>query len=64
MKIQGAIIKEQGATFAIVVVKKHVVDNKISANDAISNFSSFSLSRTSTRSCRAKPPRTIHLLRS
>ena len=39
MKIQGAKIKEQGVTFAIVVVKKHVVDNKFSADEAISNFS-------------------------
>ena len=28
MKIQGAVIKEQGVTFAIVVVKKRVIDNK------------------------------------
>lgn len=39
MKIQGAVIKEQGVTFAIVVVKKRVIDNKPSANEAISNFS-------------------------
>ena len=39
MKIQGAVIKEQGITFAIVIVKKRVVDNKISADEAISNFS-------------------------
>ena len=40
MKLQGAVIKEQGVTFAIVVVKKHVIDNKFSADEAISNFSS------------------------
>ena len=39
MTIQGAVIEEQGVTFAIVVVKKHVVDNKFSADEAISNFS-------------------------
>lgn len=39
MKIQGAVIKEQGVTFAIVVVKKHIVDNNFSADEAISNFS-------------------------
>ena len=39
MKIQGAVIKEQGVTFAIVVVKKRVVDNRISADEAISDFS-------------------------
>ncbi len=27
MKFQGAVIKEQGVTFAIVIVKKHVVDS-------------------------------------
>ena len=39
MRIQSAVIKEQGVTFAIVVVKKHVVDNRYSADEAISNFS-------------------------
>lgn len=39
MKIQGAVIEEQGVTFALVVVKKYVVDNKLSADEAISNFS-------------------------
>ena len=32
MKFQGAVIKEQGVTFAIVVVKKSVLDNTIKAN--------------------------------
>lgn len=39
MKLQGAVLREQGITFAIVVVKKHVVDNSISAREAISSFS-------------------------
>ena len=39
MKIQGAVVTEQGVTFAIVVVKKHVVDNNFSADEAISDFS-------------------------
>ena len=39
MKIQGAVIKEQGVTFAIVVVKRHIIDNKTLANEAISDFS-------------------------
>ena len=39
MKIQGAVIEEQGVTFAIVVVKRHIVDNKFSADEAVSNFS-------------------------
>lgn len=27
MKIQGAVIREQGQTFAVVIVKKSVIDN-------------------------------------
>ena len=38
MHIQGAIIREQGQTFAVVVVKKHVIDNQSEARDAISAF--------------------------
>lgn len=38
MKFQGAVIKEQGVTFAIVIVKKSVLDNRISAREAIMNF--------------------------
>lgn len=39
MKIQGAVIKEQGLTFAIVVVKKHVLDSQSQSGDAINSFS-------------------------
>lgn len=39
MKVQGAVIKEQGLTFAIVVVKKHIVDSQTQSGDAISSFS-------------------------
>jgi len=39
MKVQGAVIKEQGITFAIVVVKKHIVDSQTQSNEAISSFS-------------------------
>ncbi len=35
MKLQGAIIKEQGIHFAIVVVKQHVVQNPSTANGMI-----------------------------
>jgi len=35
MKFQGAVIKEQGVTFAIVIVKKSVLDNRIEANRAV-----------------------------
>lgn len=41
MKVQGAVIKEQGITFAIVVVKKHVVDSTSQSEDAICAFSRF-----------------------
>ena len=38
MKFQGAVITEQGVTFAIVIVKKYVVDNKNKADQAIASF--------------------------
>lgn len=38
MKVQGAVIKEQGVTFAIVVVKKHVVDSTGQSEDAMVAF--------------------------
>jgi len=38
MKFQGAVIKEQGVKFAIVIVKKHVIDNKDEANRTIASF--------------------------
>ncbi len=38
MKFTGAVIKEQGVTFAVVVVKKPVIDNRIQANKAIQSF--------------------------
>lgn len=38
MRFQGAVIKEQGQTFAVVVVKSHVVQDRVSANDAIRAF--------------------------
>jgi len=40
MKFQGALIKEQGVTFAVVAVKKTVVDNRIEANRTIQSFQS------------------------
>lgn len=33
MQIEGAVIKEQGVTFAIVVVKPHVIQNTITADE-------------------------------
>lgn len=38
MTFQGAVIKEQGVTFAIVIVKKHVLDNRTEAATAIASF--------------------------
>ena len=35
MKIQGALIKEQGVTFAVVIVKKRVIDNNSEANQIV-----------------------------
>lgn len=38
MRIQGAVIREQGQIFAVVVVKSHVVQNSSEAADAIRSF--------------------------
>lgn len=38
MKVQGAVLKEQGVTFAIVVVKGHVLRNQASARQAAASF--------------------------
>jgi hypothetical protein len=38
MRVQGAVIREQGQTFAVVIVKPHVVQNRHEANSAISNL--------------------------
>jgi hypothetical protein len=39
MQFEGAVLREQGVTFAIVVVKRHVVDNRTEAQSAIRSFS-------------------------
>ncbi|MBL7723061.1 MAG: hypothetical protein JNK27_02885 [Chitinophagaceae bacterium] len=39
MQFEGAVIKEQGVTFAIVIVKPHVLNNSIQAQNARSSFS-------------------------
>lgn len=41
MRFQGAVIKEQGQTFAVVVVKKSVLDNSLNSNAAIQSFQRF-----------------------
>lgn len=38
MRFQGALIKEQGITFAIVIVKPHVVQHTPTAQDTIRAF--------------------------
>ncbi len=38
MRFQGAVIREQGISFAIVVVKQHVIDAASTAADAIASF--------------------------
>jgi hypothetical protein len=38
MKIQGAVIEEQGITFAIVIVKKQVLDRRNQAEGMIREF--------------------------
>ena len=39
VQLQGAVIREQGETFAVVVVQRHVVDNRLTAARAVSQFS-------------------------
>lgn len=38
MRFQGAVIREQGQTFAVVVVRPHVIDNPSTAAEAIASF--------------------------
>jgi hypothetical protein len=38
MQIDGAVVREQGITFAVVAVKRHVVENRSEANQAIASF--------------------------
>jgi hypothetical protein len=38
MQFDGALIKEQGVTFAIVVVKSHVIHNTSTAGQTASSF--------------------------
>jgi hypothetical protein len=38
MRFQGAVIKEQGVTFAVVIVKRHVIDSTTEAQRAILAF--------------------------
>ena len=38
MKIQGAIIEERGITFAIIIVKKHILDSQHQSEEANHSF--------------------------
>jgi len=38
MQFQGALLREQGQTFAVVVVKSHIVDNRSQASEAAVAF--------------------------
>lgn len=38
MTFEGAVIREQGVSFAVVVVKKHVIDSSAEAARAINGF--------------------------
>jgi hypothetical protein len=38
MRFQGAVIRKQGQTFAVVIVQRHVVDDRSKAVDAIASF--------------------------
>lgn len=38
MTFQGAAIREQGVTFAVVIVKKHVIESSTEAGRAIAAF--------------------------
>ena len=38
MRVQGAVIRERGVTFAIVIVKPHVLRDRSAAADTIQHF--------------------------
>ena len=35
MRLYGAVVRERGKTFAIIIVKKYVVDSRFRANETI-----------------------------
>ena len=39
MTLEGAIVKEQGVTFAIVIVKPYILQSNFESNKAIESFS-------------------------
>jgi hypothetical protein len=40
MNIQAAVVQDQGQTFAVVVVKKRIVDSQHQSSEAINSFAS------------------------
>lgn len=38
MRVQGAVIREQGQTFAVVIVRPYVVQNRTTAAEMIESF--------------------------
>jgi len=40
VQLQGAVIREQGVTFAVVVVQRHVVENRLMASQTVDQFGS------------------------
>jgi hypothetical protein len=38
MTLEGAVVREQGVTFAIVVVKEHVLASSVSADEVAASF--------------------------
>jgi hypothetical protein len=38
MRVQAAVTREQGQTFAVVIVNPHVVQNQVAAAAAIQSF--------------------------
>ena len=41
MQVEAALVKEQGLTFAVVVVKRHVTGSPLTARDAIAGYASY-----------------------
>lgn len=41
MQIEGAVIRDQGVSFAVVVVKPHVTSDTVRANAAVRDFGRF-----------------------
>lgn len=40
MKLQGAVVREQGVSFAVVAVKRHILENRAEAGRTAESFRS------------------------